>query len=244
MASTTKEHPLKHYYKDIYQRYDLVNRIFTFGQDRNWRSRAVKACLENRPNHILDLCTGTGDLILEIADQANGEVHLAGYDFSPEMLQKAEEKAARAKKKIAFTEGEVASMPYEDSSFDTLGITFGIRNLLYENSHAGTHLAQIHRVLRPGGRLVVLESSKPENSIWRFINGIYLQFILPYLGGLISGNLGAYRYLARSSKNYFSRSEMKKILEQAGFTVPVSQPLFLGSVMLLVAEKQERIPDK
>lgn len=237
MASITHEHPLKHFYKDIYKRYDLVNRIFTFGQDRNWRRKAVNACLENQPERILDLCTGTGDLILEIADRTNRRVHLAGYDFSPEMLQKAGEKAAVAGQKINFTEGDVASIPYEDGYFDTLGITFGIRNLLYENNQADAHLAQMHRVLRPGGRLVVLESSKPENRIWRFINGIYLQFILPYLGGLISGNLGAYRYLARSSKNYYSRGEMKNILEQAGFRVHNSQALFLGSVMLLVAEK-------
>ena len=94
-----------------------------------------------------------------------------------------------------------------------------------------------NRVLKPGGRLVILESSKPENRFWRVFNNIYLRFILPYLGGLFSGNFKAYRYLARSSRNYYSLNEMGLILEGAGFKVLSGRPLFLGSVMLLVASK-------
>jgi demethylmenaquinone methyltransferase/2-methoxy-6-polyprenyl-1,4-benzoquinol methylase len=85
---------------------------------------------------------------------------------------------------------------------------------------------------------VILESSKPDNWVWRFFNTLYLQLILPYLGGIISGNLKAYKYLAQSSKNYYSRKEMGLILENAGFNVISSRPMFLGSVMMLVAEKQ------
>jgi demethylmenaquinone methyltransferase/2-methoxy-6-polyprenyl-1,4-benzoquinol methylase len=167
-------------------------------------------------------------------------IKFTGYDFSPEMLEEARKKSADAGQNIEFIEGNVAEMPFADNRFDTAGITFGIRNLIYENSNADRHLAEIHRVLRMNGRLVVLESSRPDSRIWRFFNGIYLQFILPWLGGLISGNLKAYSYLAKSSKNYYSRREMSRILEQAGFRVIRSRPLFLGSVMLLVAEKQAK----
>lgn len=307
-----KDYPLKEFYQKIYGRYDLVNRIFTFGQDRNWRKKAVEECLGNAPRQVLDICTGTGDLVLEMAeitglpgtpalenseneaareqepvasdllektiqgkgprakgssgDATNGKgpiakeppeeatlvkaptsetiptpVQFTGYDFSAEMLEKAKEKAAAAGASIDFIEGNVAEMPFDDNRFDTAGITFGIRNLVYENSNAEKHLAEIHRVLRMNGRLVVLESSKPDSRVWRFFNGIYLQLILPWLGGLISGNLKAYRYLAKSSQNYYSRKEMAAILEQAGFRVIRSRPLFLGSVMLLVAEKQEKV---
>ena len=267
-AKENKDYPLKDFYKKIYGRYDLVNRIFTFGQDRNWRKKAVEECLGNKPRQVLDICTGTGDLVLEMAEKAEQKrastvensanvaargkdltakgplekdaIHLTGYDFSPEMLEEARKKAADAGQKIEFIEGNVAEMPFADNRFDTAGITFGIRNLIYENSNADRHLAEIHRVLRMNGRLVVLESSRPDSRIWRFVNGIYLQFILPWLGGLISGNLKAYRYLAKSSKNYYSRKEMAGILERAGFRVIRSRPLFLGSVMLLVAEKQEK----
>jgi demethylmenaquinone methyltransferase/2-methoxy-6-polyprenyl-1,4-benzoquinol methylase len=158
------------------------------------------------------------------------------------MLDLAREKyaalsAGRQMAAIDFVEGEVAGMPFEDGRFDALGITFGIRNLVYENSQAPRHLSEIARVLRPGGRLIILESSRPDNVLWRIINSLYLQLILPYLGGIISGNLKAYRYLARSSKNYYSIAEMGAILEEAGFEIRKGVPFFLGSVMLVVAEK-------
>jgi demethylmenaquinone methyltransferase/2-methoxy-6-polyprenyl-1,4-benzoquinol methylase len=94
------------------------------------------------------------------------------------------------------------------------------------------------RVMKNGGELVVLESSKPASPLWRIFNGFYLRFILPYLGGWISGNLKAYRYLASSSKNYYTIEEMAKILEVAGFDLILSKSLFLGSVMLLVLQKR------
>jgi len=232
-------HPLKDYYQDIYRNYDLVNRIFTFGQDHSWRKKAVMECLADNPEWIIDICTGTGDLILEIARNTDRKLELTGYDFTAEMLQVAMKKAARMKVDIEFIEGDVAQMPFTDNRFDAAGITFGIRNLLYENANASAHLAEIGRVLKPGGRLVILESSKPGNRIWRVINGFYLRFILPYLGGFISGNMEAYRYLARSSKNYYTIPEMKSILESSGFHVIKYNSLFLGSVMLMVAENQK-----
>ena len=233
-----QNYPLKEYYKEIYQRYDLVNRVFTFGQDRKWRSFAVEACLENKPKRILDLCTGTGDLILEIGEKASNSPHLVGYDFSSEMLSLAVEKAKSNENLPDFIEGNVAEMPFENNYFDTAGISFGIRNLVYENSDAKKHLSEIHRVIRPGGNFVILESSKPGNMLWRIVNGIYLRLILPYLGGAISGNLKAYRYLGKSSRNYYTQQEMSDILQAAGFRVVKKRALFLGSVMLLVAEKQ------
>jgi demethylmenaquinone methyltransferase/2-methoxy-6-polyprenyl-1,4-benzoquinol methylase len=240
MITDKQDHPLQSYYKTIYVKYDLVNRIFTFGQDRNWRKKAVEAIIEKRPDRILDICTGTGDLILEIASKTSDNVFLSGYDFSSEMLSKAKEKAQKKGLQIEFIEGDVASMPYEDNSFDSAGISFGIRNLVYENSKAEQHLSELHRVLSVDGRLVILESSKPGNGVWRFFNNIYLQLILPYLGGVISGNLKAYKYLAQSSKNYYSRKEMISILEAGDFKIIRSHSLFLGSVMLMVAEKQDK----
>jgi demethylmenaquinone methyltransferase/2-methoxy-6-polyprenyl-1,4-benzoquinol methylase len=97
-------------------------------------------------------------------------------------------------------------------------------------------------VLRPGGRLVILESSRPENLIWRWFHTLYLRWILPYLGGSISGNLSAYCYLSRSSRNYYSLKQMGEILERAGFEVLRKEPLFLGSVMLLTVRKKA-LPD-
>lgn len=246
MKERQEDFPLHTFYGDIYSTYDRVNRIFTFGRDRSWRRRAARELLQSSPDRVLDLCTGTGDFVLELARQSvtssNG-VDLTGFDFSSEMLQEAVRKSSELKSRIAipdirFMEGDAGEMPYKDGHFDSMGITFGIRNLVYENSNASRHLSEMNRVLRTGGELVVLESSKPRSPLWRVFNDIYLRLILPYLGGLISGNLKAYKYLASSSKNYYTMDEMGKILEVAGFRIVRSKPLFLGSVMLLVLEKK------
>jgi demethylmenaquinone methyltransferase/2-methoxy-6-polyprenyl-1,4-benzoquinol methylase len=245
MLQSSSDFPLKDFYGNIYATYDRVNRIFTFGRDVAWRRMAVDACLQSDPGSILDVCTGTGDFILEVARQtAEGDraVTLTGYDFSGAMLQEARRKRELFKEgvkhaEIDFIEGDVGQMPFEDNRFDAMGITFGIRNLVYENSNAERHLQELYRVLRPGGKFIILESSKPENRFWRLFNNIYLQLILPTLGGILSGNLKAYRYLAKSSRNYYSIREMGDILEGAGFRMYSDRSLFLGSVMLLVAEK-------
>lgn len=246
MKGDRKDFPLHTFYGDIHASYDRVNRIFTFGRDRSWRKRAAKELLKTQPHRVLDLCTGTGDFLLELARQADHSskgIMLTGFDFSSDMLNEARKKQKEFQKgntqaEIYFLEGDAGKMPFEDGHFDSMGITFGIRNLVYENSMAGIHLSEMNRVLKTGGELVVLESSKPASSLWRFFNGFYLRFILPYLGGLISGNLKAYKYLADSSKNYYTREEMAKILEVVGFDLIRSKSLFLGSVMLLVLRKR------
>jgi demethylmenaquinone methyltransferase / 2-methoxy-6-polyprenyl-1,4-benzoquinol methylase len=248
MSESQSNFPLNDYYADIHTTYDRVNRIFTFGLDRSWRKKAVEACLHEKPASVLDVCTGTGDFILEVAGESAGkvkgggpEISLKGYDFSPDMLNEARRKqkalAGTGIPNVDFMEGDVGQMPFEENGFDAMGITFGIRNLVYENSNAGKHLSELYRVLKPGGRFVVLESSKPGSMIWRVFNNIYLRLILPYLGGIISGNLKAYRYLAKSSQNYYTIKEMGGILEAAGFKIVSGQSLFLGSVMLVVAKK-------
>jgi len=246
MKEEQKDFPLHSFYGNIHSSYDRVNRIFTFGRDRSWRKRAAKELLKSRPGRVLDLCTGTGDFVLELAslsDHSGKGIMLTGFDFSSDMLKEARKKQNEFQKKerqaeIHFLEGDAGKMPFEDGHFDSMGITFGIRNLVYKNSNATRHLAEMNRVMRTGGELVVLESSKPASPLWRFFNGFYLRFILPYLGGMISGNLKAYRYLASSSKNYYTREEMGKILEVAGFDLIRSKSLFLGSVMLLVLQKR------
>ena len=239
MTRSDSNFPLQDYYADIYSTYDRINRIFTFGRDRSWRKKAVSACLRNNPGEILDVCSGTGDFALALA--AEPGLRIIGYDFSAEMLGEAKRKqelsADQLRSSLEFKEGDVGQMPFKEHQFDAMGITFGIRNLVYENSNAEKHLSELCRVLKPGGRFVILESSKPGNLIWRVFNNIYLRLILPYLGGILSGNFKAYGYLAKSSRNYYTISEMENILKKAGFKIVSRQSLFLGSVMLVVAEK-------
>ena len=246
MKESQEDYPLHDFYGDIHSTYDRVNRVFTFGRDRAWRRLAAGEVNRVRPARVLDLCTGTGDFILELALQAarsSLKTELTGFDFSSEMLKVARQKYSELKRvssipDIRFEEGDAGDMPFQDSYFDSMGITFGIRNLVYANRSASRHLQEMNRVLRPGGQLVVLESCRPGSKLWKLFNDFYLRFILPYLGGLMSGNLKAYQYLARSSKNYYSISEMGMILDEAGFTMIRNRSLFMGSVMLLVLEKR------
>lgn len=259
MTNSRKDFPLREFYSDIHPTYDRVNRIFTFGRDVAWRKIAARTCLDpaalaatrgqdDSGPRLLDICTGTGDFIVELERQlaSSGKGgHLTGFDFSPEMLEEARLKLSRMDGlspavQVRFLEGDVARMPFRDQEFDGAGITFGIRNLVYENSSAGKHLQEIHRVLKPNARLVILESSRPGNPLWRLFNNMYLRLILPYLGGLLSGNLKAYRYLARSSRDYYSQDQMCRIMEQSGFRCVSRKSLFFGSVMLLALEKTDR----
>ncbi len=243
MGKEPSDFPLKDFYSDIHSTYDRVNRVFTFGRDVHWRKLAARWCLQASPRKVLDLCTGTGDFAFEVANQAGNGVEITGYDFSGEMLAEARIKQQQQENSgkripVAFIRGDVRQMPFEDGYFDAIGITFGLRNLVYENSAAGKHLEEIRRVLRRGGQLTVLESSTPASGIWRFFNTLYLRLVLPYLGGALSGNFRAYRYLATSSRNYYSLKEMGTLLEEAGFRVNASRALFLGSVMLIAAVRK------
>ena len=127
MGDKREDFPLQNYYADIYKSYDRVNRIFTFGRDRHWRKKAAAECLNSDPEQVLDLCTGTGDFIIELAQMARGNIQLTGYDFSPDMLEVARTKYARISEQkeiptLAFLEGDVGKMPFEDQRFHAIGI--------------------------------------------------------------------------------------------------------------------------
>ena len=139
-------YPLKTYYSKIYKRYDLVNRLFTFNMDERWRKITARECLMNRPQHVLDLCCGTGDLTVKLAKLAKGDTEVIGYDFSEPMLDVARRKTERQHLHVDLVAGDVAKMPFADRFFDSIGITFGFRNLIYENENRERHLEEIYRV--------------------------------------------------------------------------------------------------
>jgi len=220
-------------------RYDLINRIITWGLDRQWRWQAARECLTSQPKKILDLCCGTGDLAIDIARLATNNIELIGLDYSQPMLEIAARKAESltGKRNISFTHGDAANLLFPDGYFDCVGISFAFRNLTYKNPLAGRHIAEILRVLNPGGRCVIVESSQPSRKIIRELFHLYLRWFVFGMGYLFSGNRGAYHYLAESASRFYTSNELRELLLTAGFWQVSFRPLFLGVATIYIAIK-------
>jgi demethylmenaquinone methyltransferase/2-methoxy-6-polyprenyl-1,4-benzoquinol methylase len=220
-------------------RYDLVNRIVTLGLGKRWRRLAAQTCLKLKPRRILDIGCGTGDLTINIARLAAKGTEITGLDYSPPMLEKARQKAEKAgvSQQVRFIEGEASHLPFPDASFDVAAISFAFRNLTYKNPVCFPHLAEVLRVLKPSGSYVIVESSQPENRLIRMGFHLYLRaFVMP-VGIIISGNKGAYRYLAESARRYYSPREVRDMLLTAGFRDVHYRPLFFGAAGIHAAVK-------
>lgn len=235
MPDPSARRPLHEMFSEVPPSYDLLNRVLTFGLDECWRRQAAAACLRRDPRRVLDLCCGTGDLALRLRRKAPPRTLIAALDYSRPMLEHAERKARRRKLAgVAFVPGDAADLPFPDGHFEALGIAFAFRNLTFCNPDREVFLREILRVLAPGGRLVIVETSQPRNRVLRSLMHAYLRGVAAPIGGLISGHPGAYRYLAHSAVNYWNEAELTAFLRVSGFARVEPRPL-LGGVAILVA---------
>ncbi len=212
----------------IARRYDLNNRVHSFGRDQHWRKAAVRLCTLRGSEHVLDAACGTGDLAEAFA--AAGAAAVTGVDFSSEMLRLAERKAARARRlrgatRPSYLEADVTAIPFADNSFDIVSIAFGIRNV----DDPARAISEFRRVLRPDGRLVILEFSQPRNPVLRALSNIWCSHVMPVTATLLSGDrTGAYRYLPRSIATFADRAELVHMMRDAGFASITEHPLTFG----------------
>ncbi len=198
--------------------YDLMNRLMTAGLDRRWRRLTVAAAV--RPgDRVLDVCCGTGDLAVE-ASRAGGEV--TGLDFSPRML----ERARRKLHSVTWVEGDALELPFADESFDAATVGFGVRNL----SDLERGLQELRRVLRRGGRVAVLEITRPKGPLRHFY-ALWFDRIVPLLGKVLPGG-AAYTYLPASVRRFPGPEELAALLADAGFAEPRFR-LFAGGIVAL-----------
>jgi demethylmenaquinone methyltransferase / 2-methoxy-6-polyprenyl-1,4-benzoquinol methylase len=213
----------------VAHRYDLANHLLSFNIDRYWRHYTVKRIGQvlTRPDaRVLDMCCGTGDLLLALARERRAPVW--GSDFCHPMLTAAQEKIRRTGSPSHLFEADALRLPLADASLDLITVAFGFRNLA--NYDAG--LEEMRRVLRPGGLAAILEFSQPRNKLFAAVYRIYSGRILPWIGGALSGSKDAYQYLPESVRNFPSAEELADQMRQAGFRKVSFERLTGGSVAL------------
>lgn len=231
---TEKGERIREMFGVIAPRYDFLNRILSLGIDRIWRRYAVSRILWGNGSRILDIATGTGDVALEIAAQTDDSVKISGIDFCSEMIELARVKAANSPHahRLEFTVAPCEAIPFPDNTFDSITIAFGIRNVVDRLQG----LREMYRVLRPGGKVVILEFSTPTLPVIRELYLFYFNRILPLIGGLFS-RFSAYRYLPDSVMEFPGREEFKMVMQEAGFSSTIHRDLSLGIATVYMGEK-------
>ena len=221
-------------FADIADKYVLTNHVLSFGVDILWRRKVAKMVSPRNPINVLDIATGSGDLALEIQKKCP-EAEVIGSDFCEPMLKQARKKRGRLgldSQQYQFIEGDCLDIPFEDSSFDLVTISFGLRNLADRKKG----LAEIYRVLKPNGRLIVLEFTQP---YWWFrpFYYFYLRLLLPWFARIVTGDRDAYLYLGTSISNFPNRAELGGELEEVGFENVNIEALTFSIVALHVGTK-------
>ena len=213
--------------------YDGLNRVISFGIDIKWRKRVVQLLKAKKPESILDIATGTGDLA--IAMTKTGATKIVGLDISPGMLEVGKHKVADKKldETISMVVGDSESLDFEDNSFDAVTVAFGVRN--FENLEIG--LKEIHRVLKPEGSLVILETSVPTRTPFKQGYFFYTKYILPAIGKIFSKDRSAYRYLSESASVFPYGQAFNNILSKTGFIGIENKPQTFGVASIYVATK-------
>jgi len=231
--NTGKKEQVRNMFNTIAPRYDFMNRLLTLRIDVKWRRKAVGLVKQNAPQYILDVATGTGDFAIEMAHILSPE-KIIGIDIADGMLELGRKKIHNKglDSLIEMQEADSENLPFGDNSFDLAGSSFGVRN--FEDLEKG--LGEMLRVLKPGGRILILEASDPKNMPLKGLYTAYMRRICPAIAGVFSENR-AYDYLNRSVAAFPTGSEFTAILQKVGFTEASCIPLTLGVASIYIAKK-------
>lgn len=220
-------------FDDISSKYDFLNHFLSFGIDHLWRKRLVSLLRERKPDTVLDVATGTGDLALAVSTLNPQKI--VGIDISEKMLEVGRLKIADRglTNIITLQSADAEKIPFSDNSFDASTVAFGVRN--FENLVAG--LTEMRRILRPGGCMLILEFSHPRSFLMKQLYSIYSRFFIPNAGRLISGNSKAYSYLPESVAAFPSGNDFLEILRSIGLKNARQLSLSMGIASIYIAEK-------
>lgn len=228
-----KKEQVAQMFDNISEDYDGLNRVISLGIDVSWRKKVVKLVGENNPQQILDIATGTGDLALMMSEL--NPMKIVGLDISEGMLQVGRQKIAKANlsNKIKMIVGDSENIPFPDNTFDAITVSFGVRN--FENLDKG--LTEILRVLKTGGKFVVLETSNPTKFPFKQGYKLYTNYILPIIGKLFSKDKVAYSYLSETANTFPFGKAFNNILQKNGFKNAKNIPVTFGVASIYTALK-------
>jgi demethylmenaquinone methyltransferase/2-methoxy-6-polyprenyl-1,4-benzoquinol methylase len=199
----------------IAPRYDLLNHVLSLGLDIGWRKKVARETGEFKCNRILDVCTGTGDMAIDLCRFCKGTARVEALDFSPALIEigKKKVKKANLEDRITFREENAEKLPFENDRFDAVTITFGLRNI----DNRLKAVKEFYRVTASGGRFVCLEFSQPTNKVLKNAYSLYLFKVVPFVSKILGSDPAAYRYLGDTIRDFPSSSELVKLLESAGW---------------------------
>jgi len=225
-ASTTNRDPsiVGRMFDDIAPTYDRLNHILSLGWDLLWRRKMVRCIQRGQALRVIDLATGTGDLLIALLQMRPDIEEVTGLDISEKMMAVCQAKLDKRHLDAKLVRGDVLAMPFPADSFDAATMAFGIRNA----TDVPKTLTEIHRILKPGGMAWIMEFSLPGNRVVRWGYLAYLRWVVPVIGSLVSGNKQAYRYLNTSIEGFHGPSQFCALMKQAGFTEISATPLTFG----------------
>ncbi len=230
-----KKEKVQQMFDNIAPTYDKLNHIMSLSVDKLWRRHALKEIVDGTPQRILDVACGTGDSTISIAKAAAEGTEVIGADISEGMMALVKGKAEKAGvgERISLQVADGEALPFGEGTFDRVTCAFGIRN--FEHKERG--LEEFLRVLKPGGKAVVLELSVPQNKVVRSVYDLYFLHILPWVGGSISGDRAAYRYLPASVHNFPPPDDFCRMMEEAGFRNVRCRTFSFGLCRMFVGER-------